>query len=87
MGDQPTTEDLVLATLREAGGPLSPSDLQERVDRSPRSVRGALRALEEAGEIEWSLDPRDPRYRLYRVVDSEAGDQPARENAPTCPEG
>lgn len=66
MSSETTTRE-VLACLLAREGPLCPSELANRVDRTPRSVRYALRQLEEDGVVDWHTDPTDTRYRRYRL--------------------
>lgn len=67
MSRQPTTREAVACVLAEEG-PMSPSELVQRVDRTPRSIRYALRELEDEGAVAWRFDPTDTRYRRYRLT-------------------
>jgi DNA-binding MarR family transcriptional regulator len=65
--DQPKTREAVASVLSREG-PLPPSELAERIDRTPRAIRYALRELEEEGFVAWRRGPSDPRYRYYQWV-------------------
>lgn len=69
MGDQATTRALIVDALGEAEHPLTPSGLSERIDRTGRSVRLALRELERDEKVEWRYDHHDARYRLYSLTE------------------
>ena len=54
-GHSPATAELVLDALREAGGPLSASDVSERVGISRTTAQRYLATLADAGEVRLNL--------------------------------
>ncbi len=75
MSDPTPTRQLVREVLRKADCPLTPSQISRRVERSLRSVRGALRELEKEDLVTWRLDVNDARRRLYALTE-ESDDDP-----------
>lgn len=56
-------------------GPLTPSELADATDRSPRSVRYVLRELRKEGRVSYRRDVQDPRQRLYSLERDESSDR------------
>lgn len=58
----------VLERLQQDGA-LSPTELRAQLGLPERTLRHALRRLEEDGLVAWSQDLRDTRVRRYSVRD------------------
>lgn len=69
MAEITPTRRLVTELLCQEERPLTPSRIASSIDRSARSVRTALRELEDAGRVTWRTDVNDARRRLYALTD------------------
>jgi DNA-binding MarR family transcriptional regulator len=69
LADAPASAKLLFRELADADGPLTPSELADRTDLAPSTVRSRLRAMRQRGAVKVEVDRSDLRRRPFHPTD------------------